>query len=169
MSLSHLHLAQTMREEAKKLEDFKEKQKEARKRVRCTSSISYFVIYLLKVKCAISALPVSLNGKTFHTWRKLFVSVSIHLDGCCSFDTGPLGNMGVQFLALFFFFLPRCKSDHLLWCCKEITILMTQHEHAIPHEHFTISTILSCENKSCMQGRIYVASNKQCYYTKMKY
>lgn len=109
MSLSHLHLAQTMREEAKKLEDFKEKQKEARKRVRCTSSISYFVIYLLKVKCAISALPVSLNGKTFHTWRKLFVSVSIHLDGCCSFDTGPLGNMGVQFLALFFFFYPGVK------------------------------------------------------------
>ncbi|XP_077099196.1 proline-serine-threonine phosphatase-interacting protein 2 isoform X2 [Siphateles boraxobius] len=33
MSLSHLHLAQTMREEAKKLEDFREKQKEARKRV----------------------------------------------------------------------------------------------------------------------------------------
>lgn len=33
MSLSHLHLAQTMREEAKKLEDFREKQKEARKKV----------------------------------------------------------------------------------------------------------------------------------------
>uniref|UniRef100_A0A8C1W009 Proline-serine-threonine phosphatase interacting protein 2 n=1 Tax=Cyprinus carpio TaxID=7962 RepID=A0A8C1W009_CYPCA len=31
--LSHLHLAQTMREEAKKLEDFREKQKEARKKV----------------------------------------------------------------------------------------------------------------------------------------
>uniref|UniRef100_A0A673NAL1 Proline-serine-threonine phosphatase interacting protein 2 n=1 Tax=Sinocyclocheilus rhinocerous TaxID=307959 RepID=A0A673NAL1_9TELE len=33
VSLSHLHLAQTMREEAKKLEDFREKQKEARKKV----------------------------------------------------------------------------------------------------------------------------------------
>ncbi|XP_051972472.1 proline-serine-threonine phosphatase-interacting protein 2-like [Xyrauchen texanus] len=33
VSLSHLHLAQTMREEAKKLEEFREKQKEARKRV----------------------------------------------------------------------------------------------------------------------------------------
>ncbi|XP_073686036.1 proline-serine-threonine phosphatase-interacting protein 2 [Garra rufa] len=33
MSLSHLHLAQTMREEAKKLEDFREKQKEARKKI----------------------------------------------------------------------------------------------------------------------------------------
>ncbi|XP_056323503.1 proline-serine-threonine phosphatase-interacting protein 2 isoform X2 [Danio aesculapii] len=33
ISLSHLHLAQTMREEAKKLEDFREKQKEARKKV----------------------------------------------------------------------------------------------------------------------------------------
>uniref|UniRef100_A0A8C1Q376 Proline-serine-threonine phosphatase interacting protein 2 n=1 Tax=Cyprinus carpio TaxID=7962 RepID=A0A8C1Q376_CYPCA len=33
VSLSHLHLAQTMREEAKKLEDFREKQKETRKKV----------------------------------------------------------------------------------------------------------------------------------------
>ncbi|XP_004549779.1 proline-serine-threonine phosphatase-interacting protein 2 isoform X1 [Maylandia zebra] len=33
VSLSHLQLAQNMREEAKKLEDFKEKQKEARKKV----------------------------------------------------------------------------------------------------------------------------------------
>uniref|UniRef100_A0A672K3S2 Proline-serine-threonine phosphatase interacting protein 2 n=1 Tax=Sinocyclocheilus grahami TaxID=75366 RepID=A0A672K3S2_SINGR len=33
VSLSHLHLAQTMREEAKKFEDFREKQKEARKKV----------------------------------------------------------------------------------------------------------------------------------------
>ncbi|XP_067254265.1 proline-serine-threonine phosphatase-interacting protein 2 isoform X2 [Chanodichthys erythropterus] len=33
VSLSHLHLAQTMREEAKKLEDFREKQKEARKKI----------------------------------------------------------------------------------------------------------------------------------------
>ncbi|XP_065146470.1 proline-serine-threonine phosphatase-interacting protein 2 isoform X1 [Paramisgurnus dabryanus] len=33
VSLSHLHLAQTMREEAKKLEDFREKQKEIRKKV----------------------------------------------------------------------------------------------------------------------------------------
>lgn len=33
VSLSHLHLAQTMREEAKKLEDFREKQKESRKKV----------------------------------------------------------------------------------------------------------------------------------------
>ncbi|XP_051973878.1 proline-serine-threonine phosphatase-interacting protein 2 isoform X1 [Xyrauchen texanus] len=33
VSLSHLHLAQTMRDEAKKLEDFREKQKDSRKRV----------------------------------------------------------------------------------------------------------------------------------------
>uniref|UniRef100_A0A667Z451 Proline-serine-threonine phosphatase interacting protein 2 n=1 Tax=Myripristis murdjan TaxID=586833 RepID=A0A667Z451_9TELE len=33
VSLSHLQLAQTMREEAKKLEDFREKQKEARKKI----------------------------------------------------------------------------------------------------------------------------------------
>uniref|UniRef100_A0A669CE97 Proline-serine-threonine phosphatase interacting protein 2 n=1 Tax=Oreochromis niloticus TaxID=8128 RepID=A0A669CE97_ORENI len=33
VSLSHLQLAQNMREEAKKLEDFKEKQKEARKKI----------------------------------------------------------------------------------------------------------------------------------------
>lgn len=33
MSLSHLQLAQTMREEAKKLEDFRERQKDARKKV----------------------------------------------------------------------------------------------------------------------------------------
>ncbi|KAL6472654.1 hypothetical protein MHYP_G00188420 [Metynnis hypsauchen] len=33
VSLSHLHLAQTMRDEAKKLEEFREKQKEARKKV----------------------------------------------------------------------------------------------------------------------------------------
>ncbi|XP_058473419.1 proline-serine-threonine phosphatase-interacting protein 2 [Solea solea] len=33
VSLSHLQLAQSMREEAKKLEDFREKQKEARKRI----------------------------------------------------------------------------------------------------------------------------------------
>ncbi|XP_072515378.1 proline-serine-threonine phosphatase-interacting protein 2 [Salminus brasiliensis] len=33
VSLSHLHLAQTMRDEAKKLEEFREKQKEVRKRV----------------------------------------------------------------------------------------------------------------------------------------
>ncbi|XP_060765015.1 proline-serine-threonine phosphatase-interacting protein 2 isoform X2 [Neoarius graeffei] len=33
VSISHLHLAQAMREEAKKLEEFREKQKEARKRV----------------------------------------------------------------------------------------------------------------------------------------
>ncbi|XP_071400487.1 proline-serine-threonine phosphatase-interacting protein 2 isoform X1 [Centroberyx affinis] len=33
VSLSHLQLAQTMREEAKKLEDFREKQKDARKKV----------------------------------------------------------------------------------------------------------------------------------------
>lgn len=33
VSLSHLQLAQSMREEAKKLEEFREKQKEARKKV----------------------------------------------------------------------------------------------------------------------------------------
>lgn len=33
VSLSHLHLAQSMREEAKKLEEFREKQKEVRKKV----------------------------------------------------------------------------------------------------------------------------------------
>lgn len=33
MSLSHLQLAQSMREEAKKLEEFREKQKDARKKV----------------------------------------------------------------------------------------------------------------------------------------
>ncbi|KAB5543748.1 hypothetical protein PHYPO_G00083210 [Pangasianodon hypophthalmus] len=33
VSMSHLHLAQAMRDEAKKLEEFREKQKEARKRV----------------------------------------------------------------------------------------------------------------------------------------
>lgn len=33
VSLSHLQLAQNMREEAKKLEDFREKQKEVRKKV----------------------------------------------------------------------------------------------------------------------------------------
>lgn len=33
ISLSHLQLAQSMREEAKKLEEFREKQKEARKKV----------------------------------------------------------------------------------------------------------------------------------------
>lgn len=33
VSISHLQLAQNMREEAKKLEEFKEKQKEARKKV----------------------------------------------------------------------------------------------------------------------------------------
>lgn len=34
MSLSHLQLAHSMREEAKKLEEFREKQKEMRKKVR---------------------------------------------------------------------------------------------------------------------------------------
>lgn len=33
VSLSHLQLAQSLREEAKKLEEFREKQKEARKKV----------------------------------------------------------------------------------------------------------------------------------------
>ncbi len=51
VSLSHLHLAQNMREEAKKLEDFREKQKEARKKVRCTNSIWYFFIYWSNLKC----------------------------------------------------------------------------------------------------------------------
>lgn len=35
VSLSHLQLAQSMREEAKKLEEFREKQKEIRKKVAC--------------------------------------------------------------------------------------------------------------------------------------
>lgn len=35
VSLSHLQLAHNMREEAKKLEDFREKQKETRKKVGC--------------------------------------------------------------------------------------------------------------------------------------
>lgn len=44
VSLSHLHLAQTMREEAKKLEDFREKQKEARKKVTRTAFLSTIYI-----------------------------------------------------------------------------------------------------------------------------
>jgi len=80
----------------------------------------FISIYLLKVKSAISALSVSLKGKTFHIWRNVFVSILI---GCCSVGAGPWKYGCVQFLALLLFFLPRCKSDYLLWCCKEMTIL----------------------------------------------
>lgn len=38
VSLSHLQLAQSMREEAKKLEEFREKQKEMRKKVASLST-----------------------------------------------------------------------------------------------------------------------------------
>lgn len=56
VSLSHLHLAQTMREEAKKLEDFREKQKDTRKKVRRTASISLNDFYkpIIIKKCLLS-------------------------------------------------------------------------------------------------------------------
>lgn len=41
VSLSHLQLAQSMREEAKKLEEFREKQKEIRKKVRFISTVMH--------------------------------------------------------------------------------------------------------------------------------
>jgi len=53
----------------------------------------FISIYLLKVKSAISALSVSLKGKTFHIWRNVFVSIPI---GCCSVAAGRLENMGVS-------------------------------------------------------------------------
>lgn len=58
VSLSHLQLAQSMREEAKKLEDFRERQKEARKKV---CSYIRTVIHRHNVNAGDLDVPLSLQ------------------------------------------------------------------------------------------------------------
>ncbi|KAJ0013004.1 hypothetical protein NQD34_017338 [Periophthalmus magnuspinnatus] len=66
VSLAHLQLAQSMREEVKKLEDFREKQKDARKKVLFLTLLSTFIVFRFLLIISLSSLQIEQHMDALH-------------------------------------------------------------------------------------------------------